>query len=256
MKTKKFFIMVFLLCLTMASCQKDQDIPTSAPILQSADLNDPSLGDSSHLSLKISSANILNATNANQIPSQLFAVNPIYKTAYAHYKQPDWVSCSWTSYVNCINTIVTAHNNYCYGTPISTIRYRCEHYYPERNVYGASHVLALAWHLSTYDYKQVCFSRSSTNNRWEATKQMLSHINTHHSPFLVRSSINSVGHYLVVFSIDWKQSESSSIVYYTDCCYADNGTFNANIRSMPLATFLDRMVGAGAHYYNVIFMWD
>lgn len=254
MKTKISILTVIVLLFAMASCQKDQNIvpstPSTSDMVNPADSN--AAGD---MQLKISSSTILNATSASQIPSQMFAVDLLYKLFYVHYQQPDNVSCSWTSYVNCISTIVAANHNYCYATPISTVRSRCKNYYPGRYQYGANHILALEWYVSTYDYNQVNYSRKSPTNRWEATKRMLAHINTYHTPFIVRSSSGNTGHYLVAFSIDWKQSESASTVYYTDCWYANAGSFDANIRSMSLYNFLNKMTAAGATCYNMLFMW-
>lgn len=247
--------LVIVLLLSMAACQKDQDINPSVPVPQNGNVGNPYPGDSGDVPLKISSSAIMSASSPSQIPKQMFAVNPMYKSAYYHYKQPDLVSCSWTSYVNCINCIVTANNNYCYGTPISIVRYRCQQYYPNVQTYGANHILALEWHLATYDTDKVNYSRRSTTNRWEATRRMLAHINSYHTPFVVRSSTGSTGHYLVAFSIDWKQSETASTVYYTDCSYANAGSFNANIRSMSLYSFLNKMTAAGATCYNMLFMW-
>lgn len=248
---KKFIFLVIPLLIMIGACQKESEIFSSKEE-NISDMNSDSL--LLEAGLKTSSSTILNATSPSQIPIQMFGVNPIYKTAYYHYKQPDAHSCSWTSYVNCINCIVTASNSYCYPTPISTVRYRCSNYYPNVSQYGASHILALEWHTATYDNGYVNYSRQSPTNRWTATKKMLAHINSYHSPFVVRSSMNGVGHYRVVFSIDWKQTESASTVYYTDCWYANAGSFNANIRSMSLADFLNAMT-VGASCYNMLLMW-
>lgn len=247
---KKLLILAVLI-LGMVSCEKPSLMspPQEKVILPLA------VADTTPTrAAKAATLSILNTTNASQIPSQMFAVNPIYKTAYYHNKQPDGLSCSWTSYVNCINCIVTANNNYCYPTPISIVRYRCTAYYPEASTKGATNILALAWHLMTYDQGYIHYLQKSTSSRWEATQYMLYHITSYHTPFVVRSSINGIGHYRVVFSIDWKQSENSSIVYYTDCLYANATTFNGNLRSMSLSDFLTFMK-VDANAYNMLFMW-
>lgn len=256
---KTFVYLAIVLLMVLGACQKENETINPQVPSTSVDTGTLDPGDSGdslimNMNLKISSSSILNASNPSQIPKQLFAVGSIYKTAYYHYKQPDAVSCSWTSYVNCINCIVTANNNYCYFTPISTVRYRCKNYYPQVNTYGASHILALEWHVQSYDTRYVNYSRQSPTNRWAATKQMLAHINSYHTPFVVRSSMGSTGHYRVVFSIDWQQTESASTVYYTDCAYADAGSFSLNIKSMSLYSFLNSMT-VGATSYNMLLMW-
>lgn len=249
---KKLFMLAVVLLMVLGACQKEEINPT-VPALEEG-VGNPDPGDSGEMQLKIASSTIMNATSASQIPSQMFAVNPIYKTAYYHYKQPDNVSCSWTSYVNCINCIVTANNNYCYATNINTVRSRCQNSYPEVHKNGANHISALEWYVWKYDQSHVYYSLKSESNRWSATKEMLAHINNYHTPFVVRSSMGNTGHYRVVFSIDWKKTESASTVYYTDCWYANNGSFNSNIRSMNLYTFLNYMI-INAKYYNMLFMW-
>ena len=254
----KNVLILLLLCIFMGACQKDEEISPlrdeASSYVNNEAIVDAITLDPSIMQPKISSSSILNATSMTNIPKQMFAVSSIYKPAYYHNKQPNGTSCSWTSYVNCINCIVTANNNYCYPTSISTVRNRCTNNYPAVNTNGASHILALEWHVNTYDNGYVAYDRQSPTNRWTATKKMLAHINTHHSPFLVRSSIGGIGHYRVVFSIDWQQSEAASTVYYTDCLYPDNGSFSANIRSMSLNNFLTYMtVGASCH--NMLFMW-
>jgi len=248
---KQIVLLAIFLLIIVGACQKESEILSSKNEEISDVTHDSTF---SEPQLKISSSNILSATSPNHIPSQMFGVNSIYKTAYYHYKQPDASSCSWTSYVNCINCIVTANNNYCYPTPITTVRYRCQQYYPNVSQYGASHILALEWHAGKYDQGYMYYSRKSPTNRWDATKYMLAHINSYHTPFVVRSSMNGIGHYRVVFSIDWKQTESASTVYYTDCWYANAGSFNGNIRSMSLADFLNAMT-VGASCYNMLLMW-
>lgn len=242
-------MLMLALLIGLSSCQKDDTSPIRDETSSTAP-ND-SLGTQQ---LKSTYVSILNARNPNQIPSQMFAVNPIYKTAYYHYKQPDGSSCSWTSYVNCINTIVTAKRNYCYPTPINIVRQRCTYTYPGASRYGASHILALEWYAAKYDQNHINYLRRSSTNRWESTKYMLDQINKYHTPFVVRSSMSSIGHYRVVFSISWQQSESKSIVYYTDCWYANAGSFNANLRSMNLYDFLNAMK-VNADCYNMLFMW-
>ncbi len=252
-------LLAISLLMIAVACQKEEISPVTQDAYVAVEENASNMQDEDNISSDVyekSTLNILGATNANQIPAQMFAVNPIYKTSYYHYKQPDNVSCSWTTYVNCINCIVSANNTFCYPTPISIVRYRCQNYYPGVQTNGASHILALEWHVGKYDNSYVYYNRKSTEDRWLATKLMLNHINTYRTPFIVRSSMNGVGHYRLIFSIDWKQSESLSMVYYTDCypTQSNGSSFQSNVRSMRLVDMLNSMK-VGATYYNMLFMW-
>ena len=255
---KTFGIMFIVLLFAMASCQKDQDINQPIPSsLANEDTGKPSLGDSSQ-HLKISSSTILNATSASQIPSQIFDSYADYKIWYYHKKQPTTTSCSWTSYVNCIGTIVrgASANTIQYTTPINTVQYRCTNYYPQVNTLGSNSITALNWHVGAYDNAKINYRLKSTDTRWIATREMLAHINTYHTPFIVLSKMNSTSHYRVVFAIDWKVGGTGSTVYYTDCWYSSQGNYFDNQRSMSLTSFLDLMLNPPTvKYYNMLFMW-
>ncbi len=157
----------------MASCQKDQNINSSQPI----ETVEPSPVESGEPELKITSSQILNATNASQIPSQFFDSYLEYKAWYQHQKQPNSTSCSWTSYVNCIGTIVrgASANMTQYTTSISTVKYRCTNYYPQVNAYGSNSIMALNWHAGAYDGSKINYQLQSTSNRFTAIKYMLAH---------------------------------------------------------------------------------
>jgi hypothetical protein len=246
--------MVIVLLFAMASCQKDQNIINSNPI----ETGESIPVESGEPELKITSASILNATSASQIPRQFFDSYLEYKAWYQHQKQPNSTSCSWTSYVNCIGTIVrgASANMTQYTTSISTVKYRCANYYPQVNTYGSNSIMALNWHTGAYDGSKINYKLQSTSDRFAAVKYMLAHINTNHTPFVVISKMNNISHYRVVFSIDWKQSETTSMVYYTDCAYASQGNYFANQQSMTLQSFLNLMLNPPVvNYYNMLFMW-
>lgn len=252
----------------LASCQKDDDrvnAPQQAGASNNQEMIESPQSDLNYQNdppqLKISSSTILNASNANQIPSQMFGVNPIYKTYYTHIKQRPG-ECSWTSYVICISDIVAANNNFCYPTTINTVKNRCVSH---ANAIGINEfrIDNLNWYAGAYDASKIGWSLVSKSSKFAAIKEMLNHINTYRTPFLVVSSIGGTGHYRVVFSIDWKKGESGSTIYYTDCNYpsgaspgvVSNPSFSANYRSMDLTQFMSTMTGSFASYYNMLFMW-
>lgn len=231
-------LLFLVFALSLFSCNEN--------ILNSEDFH--GLQDTINYEKSAKIVDILSAKSSKDIPAKFFRVASMYKENYVHLKQPDGKSCSWTTYVNCINCIVTANNDFCYSTSISTIRKRCSN----KNKYPNS-ISALVWYAQTYDDDLVDSYSKSFSSRWTTTKFMLNFINENRVPFVVISSLNGVGHYRLVFSIDWKQSESKSIVYYTDCAYSDKGSFDSNIKTKKLSDFLDSMVETN-DYYNMLFM--
>ena len=250
----KKIMLVAIFLIALGSCKKEGISPIQDEAPSSVNDSLVNTGRS-----KGSSSSILAATSASQIPSQVFDSYLEYKAWYQHQKQPNSTSCSWTSYVNCVGTIVrgASANTTQYTTPISTIQYRCANYYPQANTYGSNSIMALNWHAGAYDGNKINYQLQSTGNRFTATKYMLAHLNTHHTPFVAISKIGNTSHFRVVFSINWKKLETTSTVYYTDCVYANQGNYFANQRSMTLQEFLDLMLNPPVvKYYNMLFMWN
>ena len=260
MKTFILSLSVALL-FALASCQKDNNMkPSPSPTIRVAD--DSSAQDAQTPHLK-SSSSILNASNANQIPSQFFKVGSLYKLNFNFITQPDPYSCSWTSYVTAIGAIARG-NGYSYSSSSSkiySVKSQCMGL-ASQDQDNAGLITTLQNCANIYDSKYV-YARfvhkyNNSSDRFNAVKEMLNHINTYHTPFLVvstfyKSNGTKVGHYLVVLSIDWKQGGTGSTVYYTDCGYASNGwNLDNNLSSMNFTTFLDRMVDAPINY-NILF---
>ena len=266
MKTKVYlWLALIVMMFALASCQKDQNTNPPTPASQGAMVNP----DAGNPQLKISSSTILNATSASQIPSQFFKVDQIYKNSYIHLKQRP-AECSWTSYVMCVGSVARA-NNKTYSTSltqVSTVRDRCNAHaatFPSSSIssYG-DYIGNLDWYAGAYDNTKITrqFTAIQSNSgQFAAIKQMLAHINTYHTPFVVRSSINGEGHYRVVFSIDWRVGQTNSVVYYTDCNLPSgvaagvptNSGIEANLQSMDLTQFMSLMI-VGANNYNMLFI--
>jgi len=258
MKTKTSIIMVIILLFAMASCQKDQDITPSFPNTETT------TDDAEDLHLKISSSSILNASNASQIPSQMFTTYSYYKSSYQHLKQeydPGYGKCSWTSYVIAAACIIKGNCSPC-SYPVSyakvnAVRAACIG--NSTPAYGAQ-ITRLRWYCQNYDYLRLACTLESKypSQRFTAVKLMLSHLNSYHSPFLVISTMytsqGAIGHYLIVHAIDWKVGGTGSSIYYTDCnTIASNSSYTSNLKSMSFTTFLDLMVAAPSNY-NMLFL--
>lgn len=268
---KKFLFLAVLLLMILGACQKEEISPVESPYFTgevdeetSSDLSileDSLLNDSCLRSYYL---DILNASNASQIPTTYFRVDSKYKASYQHMKQEydaNYGKCSWTSYVIAMSCIVKANCNGC-SYPVSydkvnTVRSICMG--GNSPAYGAQ-ITRLKWYCNTYDYhKASCTLESKTTaQRFTAVKLMLNHLYTYNSPFLVIGSCPTssgyVGHYLIVHGIYWKSGGTGSRIYYTDCnSMGVNSSYYNNLKSMDFTTFLNLMVEA-PNNYNMLFL--
>jgi hypothetical protein len=258
----------------LASCQKNDDRvpvdqeervnpnPNTQEICEDS-INDTWEAEDSDAPLK-SSSSIMNASNANQIPSQFLKIDPSYKLNYNFIVQPDKTSCSWTSYVTAVGAIARG-NGYSYSSSSSKIyavKSKCLTL-SNQNLDGAKSITTLKAFANQYD-KQYVYARTiskfdTPSDRFLVVKEMLNHLYSYHAPFVVLSTFyynggRKSGHYLVVLSIDWKQGGNGSTVYYTDCGYGGHGVdLQDNLRSMNFTSFLDRMVDSSVKY-NALFL--
>jgi len=253
----KNFIFVAFLFIMLSSCQKEGRSPVvdEWPSFATNDSLLPTGGP------KILSSTILTATNANQIPSQMFQVNPIYKSAYVHLLQYSG-ECSWTNYVLCTGAIARANGNVYPATHAKVTAVKNDCIGHAGTTLAASNISTLNWYAGAYDYgiidKQLCATAQTTAGRFDMVKYMLAHINTYHSPFiaLALDPNTGVGHYLIVWSIDWQVGGTGSMIYYTNTLLPVQTTFDMNLKSCSLTTFLNWMQNnTQANYYNCLFLW-
>lgn len=245
---------VALILFAMASCQKEQD---ASPTLSSTE------DVATTPQLKMSSSAILAATSASLIPSQMFAVDPMYKTSYIHVQQYSG-ECSWTSYALCTGAIARA-NGFTYPAThakITAIKNACIAH-AAQNGSSPSFIGNLDWYAGAYDYsivnKQLRSTPKTSAGRFDMTKYMLAHINSYHTPFvaLALDPQSNTGHYLTVWSINWIAGGTGSTLYYTNTLLTPQSTFNGNLKSTSLTTFLDWMRdNSQASYYNCLFLWN
>ena len=268
-------IAVIALGAYLSSCNKDKDtLPqqsemttesTTTTLPTSSDVNvDDATFNNTSSNQRAGNTWIMNANSANDIPTQMFGVDPKYKISYQH-KKMNYINgfgkCSWTSYVIAASCIIRGNYSwYSYpvnDTKVDQVMNACKN--RQGSYANGALITALQWYCNTNDnFKLSCFQKSTANSssgRFLAIKYMLDHIYTEHSPFLVISSSGNCGHYLVVHSIDWKKGGTGSMVYYTDCLYmGSNTSISANLKSMDLSSFLNKMVVATS-YYNMLFLW-
>ena len=242
----KKIIFMALLLIVLGSCRKEEISPVMDEASSTA--TTPTGGP------KTTSSAILAATSASQIPSQFFQVNSIYKNSYIHLLQYNG-ECSWTNYVLCAGAIARA-NGYTYAathTKVTAVKTACG---------NSSSISALSMYAQNYDYNVVNKQLRSTpesTGRFDMTKYMLAHINSYHTPFvaLALDPNSGIGHYLTVWSIDWKVGGTGSMLYYTNTLLSPQSTFNGNLKSTSFTTFLDWMRdNPTANYYNCLFLWN
>ena len=225
---------IAFLVVIMVSCQKDAEFQTTSTD-DFLDNNQPTQIYPVDNNLKVSS--ILNATSATQIPTQFFRSDQRYKTAYIHVKQYDG-ECSWTSYTLAAGAIANGDGEtYTVNhEKITYVRNWCKSKYIEQ-------LYAFATQKDNWIFTNVCLSKKvvSPAGRFLMIKDMLYHLETYKKPFVAIITSSGVGHYVVVWSIDWKCGGTGSTVYYTDSLDPVASTFDNQIKSMSLTSFLDKM---------------
>ena len=265
-KILKIWTLALCALVLFVACQKEDELVVSKPINElSASADSTVLASDSTMkkvqmkTSQISSSLILNALSYAKIPVYFYQLNPVYKLSYQHLKQQD-KCCSWTSYVIAAGCIINGYT----GSPVcryavsqnqvSTVRKWCIGR-AGGSWSGGEYILYLRDYAQRYDaeYLSTYQKSYSKSNTLSTVKEMLYHIYTYRTPFLVTSSIGNTGHYLIVHSIDWAGTPSNSTVYYTDCNQVDQGSFSKNICSMSYDTFLSKMIKTN-DYYNMLFL--
>lgn len=251
----KNFIVLALFLLGLGSCQKEgippvtqettssRNTPSSdqppLPDMETFSTIDPWNDQSpSTANMKVSPSNIMSATNANQIASRFFSSASIYEDAYIHITQYDG-ECSWTSYVLCASAIANGNANACVypatHDQITSVKTWCgDSYIDQLQAYASQNDNA-------YFSDPSLFKEEKTSaGRFTMVKNMLYHLYVYQKPFIAIITSNSIGHYVVVWDIDWKCGGSQSLIYYTDPL-DDPTAFSSQLKSMSLTSFLNKM---------------
>ena len=170
--------------------------------------------------------------------SAIFGSASIYKDAYIHLHQYD-KECSWTSYVLCAAAIANGDFNGCIypatHDQITSVKTWCEGPYID-------YLRDYAEQKDNEYFSQPFLSKEEDNSagRFVMVKNMLSHLYVYQKPFIAIITSNNVGHYVVVWDINWKCGGSQSVIYCTEP-FDDPTTFSSQLQSMSLTSFLDKM---------------
>ncbi len=232
---KKSIILAVTLLISLGACQKEPINPSVPTTKVNSTTPDP--GDSGQQT-KISSSTILNATSATQISSTFFTSKWAYKNKYTHITQYSG-ECSWTSYVICAAAIVNGDLGY-YSYPVTHTKITSV-----KNWCGNTYIERLRDYANQKDnayFGNVYLDKESKNTtgRFAMIKQMLYHLYLYQKPFVVIITNNNIGHYVVVWDIDWVCGGTGSTVYYTDPL--DSPTiFMSQVKTMNYTSFLDKM---------------
>jgi len=239
---KKFiFIAIITLGVNFSACQKEKEIfPNQSEMTTTPppDQGDTIAGEPSSTG-NPKAAFILNATSASQIPSMYFYSGSCYKNKYTHVKQYSG-ECSWTSYVLCAGAIVNGNfGSYVYTVnhpAITSVKNWCRSSYIER-------LRDYANQMDGPYFGNVYLSKEykTSTGRFNTIKQMLNHLYVYQKPFIAIITNNGIGHYVVVWDIDWKCGGTGSTVYYTDPLDYPASSFYSQRQGMNMTTFLDKM---------------
>lgn len=193
---------------------------------------------------------IVNATTTNDISAYFFKVDEGYKcSGYIHVKQNSPES-SWTNYVLCAGAIINrpaGSNIYKVGQEkIDAVQNWCGNSSIERLRDYANQKDS---EYTEFENVVLCKESKDAKGRFNLIKQMFNHLYVERKPFLAIISDNTKQQYVIVWAIDWENSETGSKVFYTDALKAFTKGFNDEVKSMDMTTFLDKM-GPSNPYVN------
>lgn len=269
MKTqiKSVIIVVGILGISLSTlffaCQKESiaPLPNASPTavqFTTGDSSQNSAAQESNGSYKT------NSSNVGGIPARFYRVDPSYKNSYQHLQQrkgTDYGECSWTSYVITVACIYKANCWWNCSYPVSHAHVdQVKNTLVSRFGGNASRIDKLEWYAQNQDNNKINVYHSYIPHngaydeyaKLRAIKAMFNHIDAYRTPFIVVSHRGSVGHYRIVFSINWSGKYSGSRIYYTDCYDSAASSFDGNLESMDLDSFLHSMTQETS-CYNMLF---
>ena len=223
-------VMIFLSALMFTSCERDF-LPTSDPVEV------------------VSSEQETPKTKAlTDIGVGVYNIDPIYKSSYVHYKQGE-VGCGPLNYILAMRAIIRGNNsssNYASniydawqdvitagGTTAQTVSQLYDYWYENDR----------GWGVGAY-MPQETYSHKTTSGREGITEAMIYQLADNRKPLLFLGAMKNrsnqwVGHYYIVWNITWRGSLSTSTIYVTDTTDSVKSSFDQQIKSYNLLTFLN-----------------
>lgn len=186
--------------------------------------------------------------------TKLYEVDDAYKNAYQHYKQKP-KACSRTSYVLAVAAIVRGKGNLDYPRNSNYLA-KINHIW---QTYQSTAMSKLDQYCKNYDAKKypiVSWHRTAEGtDRLAAIEMILDHRKHNSTPFLYIGSIGGIGHYFIIWDINWTGDASSSTVWYTDVNQSPVGgsrSYADNVNTKSLNDLLNLNVNSN---FNFLFLY-
>ncbi|WP_338793342.1 hypothetical protein [Bernardetia sp. MNP-M8] len=190
-------------------------------------------------------ASILSANSYSDISVGIYRSQSKFKYAYQHLKQKPG-ECSWTSYV-CAVAAIRRGNGLSYEVnypKVTRVRNACN---------NSSYITKIKWFAENYDDRSTYLT--APTSQFQAVKNMINHLDTYQSPFLIIGKVSGISHYRTVWSINWQGSIYNSTVYYTDTLNPTESNINNQFKPINFAAFLANMrSGSSFGGHNMLFI--
>ncbi len=190
-------------------------------------------------------ASILSASSYSDIPVRMYRSQSKFKYAYEHLQQKTG-ECSWTAYV-CAVAAIRRGNGLPYEAnypKVTRVRNACS---------NSSYITKIEWFARNYDARTTYLT--APTNQFQAVKNMINHLETYQSPFLIIGKVSGISHYRTIFTIDWNGSVYNSTVYYTDTLHPKESNIDYQFKAMNFASFLANMrSGSSFGGHNMLFI--
>ena len=167
--------------------------------------------------------------------STTYYVSSTYKNAYKHIKQPDGTSCSWTAYTLAAAAIARG-NSESYPSGLSNptpTDYVNKLWHVRTILNGSKRIDSLAVYANTTDhptYNSISATPWGHSDFDTATFKLLGErkLYGNDKPCLfVSTTSTGLGHYVIIWDIEWGGTAANSTVYVTDPNSGSKTTFSS-----------------------------
>lgn len=222
--SRSFFVAILIGSATAVSCSKgelvlDDNVTAGGSISP----QEEKLATDLELSALVSGSSYANGR---------YRVADMYKNAYVHVVQKTG-ECSWTNYVLAAASVIRAHGDYNYPDKAGGYESKIQHC---KDWCGTTAMSKINSYVTEVDGKSYNISTkhhfTPDRNYTKAAEIMLAHLQNNQTPLIYITSVNRIGHYVIIWSIDWYGSIENSTVWYTDTLKSGKEFYPINFKEL------------------------
>lgn len=178
----------------------------------------------------------------SDISPGVYNIDSIYKSSYVHYQQGA-VGCGPLNYVLCMRAIIRGNNpSATYASNIyakwqDVITYAGYTAQTTSDLFDYWYDNDQGWGVYAYE---APYQSHNDAGKQAITESMIYQFADNHKPFLFLGATSSgAGHYYIVWNITWTGNLNTSTIYVTDTTDPVKPSFNQQLKSYNLNSFLE-----------------